>query len=346
MKSEQSLRRRRNGHASTPPGTRQPMTRAPQAQEMVPPSNISTPEDDALDVSPAPDSYARDQARTKNPEKRKGKERDENAASRQYTQRSARTSLTIFGNQPATDRANSSANSMVTRPTMFGQDESLTSQPKETNQSSDTQHHETVHHDSCQTEAVNEPKFKEFVHTSPGWQIWVKIIVTLVFGIAAKHFLPDTALDMSVSNSSTPVTEWTISPPTTLLGLISVHDRDSVMDTAELGLYLKTAVTIHQAILFENRRELAQEVHCQQNDELVKMEGIIVELLDKGLREMEIERVRARLLRVTGTLSLRTITVQGRDAELYGNELERGVVEAVNLVVEEYLRSVSRWEVM
>lgn len=118
------------------------------------------------------------------------------------------------------------------------------------------------------------------------------------------------------------------------------------MDTAEFGLYLKTAVTIHQAILFENMRELAQDVHRQQNDELVEMEKIIVELLDQGLREIEIERVRARLLRVTGTLSLRTITAQGHDAELHGNGLERGVVEAVNLVVEEYLRSVSRWEVM
>ncbi|SMY30198.1 unnamed protein product [Zymoseptoria tritici ST99CH_1A5] len=288
------------------------------------------PRDSTLDVPPAPHSPS--------------------SATNQLPTEQIQAQTQWLSDQPCSSvSAHSSTESDGTSPSLTlrgGQDESITSQPNGTNQSADTEHHETAHHDLRQTEAVNEPKFKEFVHNSSGWQIWVKIIVTLVFGIAAKHFLPQTALDMSVSNASTPGTEWTVPPPTTLLGLMSVHDKDSAMDTAEFGLYLKTAVTIHQAILFENMRELAQDVHRQQNDELVEMEKIIVELLDQGLREIEIERVRARLLRVTGTLSLRTITAQGHDAELHGNGLERGVVEAVNLVVEEYLRSVSRWEVM
>ncbi|SMR64905.1 unnamed protein product [Zymoseptoria tritici ST99CH_3D1] len=162
-----------------------------------------------------------------------------------------------------------------------------------------------------------------------------------------------------------PVFAFSAPPPTVVRGsilseVVPSYNGSAAMGTVELALHLHAMRIVHHAFLLEKEEDVMMMMTShhltspeglslldQQYRELLEMDTIIALLLKTGLSsrswcEVEVERTRARLLRMSGRFRFRAGGADDDDDDGVG----RGMIEGVNLFAEECFRSVSAWEVM
>ncbi|SMY30294.1 unnamed protein product [Zymoseptoria tritici ST99CH_1A5] len=163
-----------------------------------------------------------------------------------------------------------------------------------------------------------------------------------------------------------PVFAFSAPPPTAVVRgsilskVVPGYNGSAAMGTVELALHLHAMRIVHHAFLLEKEEDVMMMMTShhltspeglslldQQYRELLEMDTIIALLLKTGLSsrvwcEIEVERTRARLLRMSGRFRFRAGGADDDDDDGVG----RGMIEGVNLFAEECFRSVSAWEVM